>query len=354
MCSNYVYVIGAMSGTSIDGLDLSLVKFDKNIHSNYKIINTNTYDYSNSWISKLRNSIYCDNKELRKLDVEYGNYIGDKINTFIKECGNIKIDIISSHGHTVHHKPNQGITYQIGNGKSILEKTKCNVVCNFRTQDVKLGGQGAPLVPIGDLNLFTDYKYCLNIGGFCNISIKKDKTINAFDISPVNTVLNYYSNKLGYDFDINGNLSKKGNVNSLLLSDLNKMDFYNILGPKSLGIEYVKEKVIPLIKYYSIDNYDILKTYIEHISDQIKKSINEKKDDKILVTGGGVFNKTLIQKIRDKIRCQVIIPEKEIIEHKESLIFAYLGLLKYLNRINCISNVTGARKDHSSGVIYKF
>ena len=158
MCSNYIYVIGAMSGTSIDGLDLSLVKFDKNIHSNYKIINTYTYNYSNSWISKLKNSIHCDNKELRKLDVEYGNYIGDKVNTFIKECGSIKIDIISSHGHTVHHKPNQGITCQIGNGKSILEKTKCNVVCNFRTQDVKLGGQGAPLVPIGDLNLFTDYK----------------------------------------------------------------------------------------------------------------------------------------------------------------------------------------------------
>lgn len=354
MCSNYIYVIGAMSGTSIDGLDLSLVKFDKNIHSNYKIINTYTYDYSNSWISKLKNSIHCDKKELRKLDVEYGNYIGDKINTFIKECGNIKIDIISSHGHTVHHKPNQGITYQIGNGKSILEKTKCNVVCNFRIQDVKLGGQGAPLVPIGDLNLFSDYKYCLNIGGFCNISIKKDKTINAFDISPANTVLNYYSNKLGYDYDINGNLSKKGNINYKLLSKLNRMAFYKISGPKSLGIEYVNEKVIPLIKSYSINNYDILMTYIEHISYQIKKSIKEKKDDKILITGGGVYNKTLVQKIEDKVECKIIIPKKDIIEHKESLIFAYLGFLKYYNKINCLSNVTGARKDHSSGFVYKF
>jgi anhydro-N-acetylmuramic acid kinase len=354
MYSNYVHVIGVMSGTSTDGLDLCLVKFDKSNHSNYKIINTCTYNYSKSWISKLKNSIYLNEKELKKLDIEFGNYIGDKINTFMRRCGKVKIDLISSHGHTIFHKPDQGITLQIGNGESILQKTKCIVVCDFRTQDVKLGGQGAPLVPIGDLNLFGEYKYCLNIGGFCNISVKKNKTIDAFDISPVNTVLNYYSNKLGYDFDINGNLSKKGNVNSLLLNDLNKMDYYKISGPKSLGIEYVNEKVIPLIKSYSINNYDILKTYIEHVSDQIKKSINEKKDDKILITGGGVFNKTLIQKIRDKIICQVIIPEKEIIEHKESIIFAYLGLLKYLNRINCLSNVTGANKDHSSGIIYKF
>jgi len=354
MCSNYLYVIGIMSGTSIDGLDLCLVKFDKNIHSNYKIINTYTYKYSESWITKLRNSIYFNKKELKKLDIEFGNYIGDKVNIFVKKCGNVKIDLISSHGHTIYHKPNQGITLQIGNGESILKKTKSNVVCDFRTQDIKLGGQGAPLVPIGDLNLFGDYKYCLNIGGFCNISIKKNNTINAFDISPANTVLNYYSNKLGYDYDIDGKLSKQGKVNYKLLNDLNKMDYYKISGPKSLGIEYVNEKVIPLIKSYSINNSDILKTYIEHISYQIKKTIKEKKDDKILITGGGVFNKTLIQKIKDKVNCKIIIPKKEIIEHKESLVFAYLGLLRYLNKINCLSNVTGANKDHSSGFIYKF
>ena len=186
-----------MSGTSLDGLDLCLVSFDSNNYSNFKILNSQTYNYSSDWINKLSNAINLREKDLNILDDEFGKLISTYINKFIIKIGSPKVDLVSSHGHTVFHDPEKGITKQIGNGEIIFNNTNINLICDFRTQDVELGGQGAPLVPIGDLNLFKNYKYCLNLGGFGNISIKKNKTIKAFDICPVNTVLNYYSKKLG-------------------------------------------------------------------------------------------------------------------------------------------------------------
>ena len=287
-----------MSGTSLDGLDLCLVKFNDDDYSEFQIIKGLTYPYSKKWINKLTNSINLSNENLDLLDREYGKLISDLINKFINECGNPKINLVSSHGHTVFHDPKNGITKQIGNGKIIFDNINTDLVYDFRAQDVKLGGQGAPLVPIGDLNLFKNYKYCLNLGGFSNISIKENDSIIAFDISPVNTVLNHYSKKLGFEFDKNGTLSKKGVVDIDLLKKLNKM------------------------KYYELQ-------------------------------GGGAYNKTLIKVLENKLKCHLVIPEKEIIENKEALIFAYLGLLKANNKINCLKSVTGASKNHSSGQIFR-
>jgi anhydro-N-acetylmuramic acid kinase len=260
---------------------------------------------------------------------------------------------VSSHGHTVFHDPKNGITKQIGNGKIIFDNINTDFVYDFRSQDIKLGGQGAPLVPIGDLNLFKNYKYCLNLGGFSNISIKENDKIIAFDISPVNTVLNHYSKKLGFEYDKNGTLSKKGIVDIDLLKKLNKMKYYELQGPKSLGIEFVIQEVFPLIDSTLVNDCNILRTYIEHIATQLKKTINENNEDKILITGGGAYNKTLIKVLKNKLRCNLVIPEKEIIENKEALIFAYLGLLRANNKINCLKSVTGASKNHSSGQIFR-
>jgi len=354
MCSNSINVIGVMSGTSLDGLDICLVSFNSDDYSNFNIINSKTYNYSSYWTDKLSNAINLGINELNKLDNEFGKLIGDYINKFIIEIGNPKVDLVSSHDHTVFHNPEKGITKQIGNGKTIFNKINISLICDFRTQDVELGGQGAPLVPIGDLNLFKDYKYCLNLGGFGNISIKKNKSIKAFDICPVNTVLNYYSKKLGYPYDKNGKISETGNVNYKLLSKLNSLEYYKTEGPKSLGIEYVKEKIIPLIDSFSVNNNDVLKTFIEHITEQINISIKENKENEsILITGGGTYNQTIIKKLKNKLKCDVIIPEKEIIDNKEALIFAYLGLLRYNNTVNCLKTVTGAKKNHSSGTIFK-
>ena len=354
MCSKSINVIGIMSGTSLDGLDICLVSFNCDDYSDFNIINSKTYNYSSDWTDKLSNAINLGLNELNKLDNEFGKLIGDNINKFILKIGNPKVDLVSSHGHTVFHDPKKGITKQIGKGSVIFDRTKISLICDFRTQDVELGGQGAPLVPIGDLNIFKNYKYCLNLGGFGNISIKKNKLIKAFDICPVNTVLNYYSKKLGHPYDKNGKISEKGNINYKLLNKLNSLEYYKNEGPKSLGIEYVNEKVIPLIDSLSINNNDVLNTYIEHITQQIKISIkNNKENESILVTGGGAYNQTIIKKLKNKLNCKVIIPKKEIVDNKEALIFAYLGLLRYNNKVNCLKTVTGAKKNHSSGLVFK-
>ena len=354
MCSKSINVIGIMSGTSLDGLDICLVSFNCNDYSDFNIINSKTYNYSSDWTDKLSNAINLGLNELNKLDNEFGKLIGDNINKFILKIGNPKVDLVSSHGHTVFHDPKKGITKQIGKGSVIFDRTKISLICDFRTQDVELGGQGAPLVPIGDLNIFKNYKYCLNLGGFGNISIKKNKLIKAFDICPVNTVLNYYSKKLGYPYDKNGKFSETGNVNYKLLKKLDSLEYYKIEGPKSLGIEFVNEKVIPLIDSFSINNKDILKTFIEHIAEQINISIKENKDNEsILITGGGTYNQTIIKKLKNKLKCNIVIPEKKIIDNKEALIFAYMGLLRFNNKINCLKSVTGASKDHSSGKLFK-
>ena len=354
MCSKSINVIGIMSGTSLDGLDICLVSFNCDDYSDFNIINSKTYNYSSDWTDKLSNAINLGLNELNKLDNEFGKLIGDNINKFILKIGNPKVDLVSSHGHTVFHDPKKGITKQIGKGSVIFDRTKISLICDFRTQDVELGGQGAPLVPIGDLNIFKNYKYCLNLGGFGNISIKKNKLIKAFDICPVNTVLNYYSKKLGYPYDKNGKFSETGNVNYKLLNKLDSLEYYKIEGPKSLGIEFVNEKVIPLIDSFSINNKDILKTFIEHIAEQINISIKENKDNEsILITGGGTYNQTIIKKLKNKLKCNIVIPEKKIIDNKEALIFAYMGLLRFNNKINCLKSVTGASKDHSSGKLFK-
>jgi len=353
MCNNSIYVIGLMSGTSLDGLDICFVSFKKSNYSKYNIINSKTYSYNEKWIEKLKKSIFLNKQELKKIDIEYGTLISNYLKEFISEFSIDKIDLISSHGHTVFHEPNKGKTLQIGDGKTINKIVKTDVVCDFRTQDVEYKGQGAPLVPIGDLHLFSNYKFCLNLGGFSNVSIKDNNKIKAFDICPVNTVLNHYSKKMGYTFDQDGVLSKKGTVNLDLLNQLNQMSFYNKLGPKSLGIEFVKSKVIPLIDSHILNPKDILRTYIEHISDQISKSIGSYFNDRILISGGGTYNNTLIDSIKTKVKSKVIIPDSQIIDYKEALIFAYMGLLKSKEKINCLKSVTGAIKDHSSGKIFR-
>ncbi|MBT7553717.1 MAG: anhydro-N-acetylmuramic acid kinase [Flavobacteriaceae bacterium] len=353
MYNNSIYVIGLMSGTSLDGLDICFVSFKKSNYSKYNIINSKTYSYNEKWIEKLKKSIFLNKQELKKIDIEYGTLISNYLKEFISEFSIDKIDLISSHGHTVFHEPNKGKTLQIGDGKTINKIVKTDVVCDFRTQDVEYKGQGAPLVPIGDLHLFSNYKFCLNLGGFSNVSIKDNNKIKAFDICPVNTVLNHYSKKMGYTFDQDGVLSKKGTVNLDLLNQLNQMSFYNKLGPKSLGIEFVKSKVIPLIDSHILNPKDILRTYIEHISDQISKSIGSYFNDRILISGGGTYNNTLIDSIKTKVKSKVIIPDSQIIDYKEALIFAYMGLLKSKEKINCLKSVTGAIKDHSSGKIFR-
>jgi anhydro-N-acetylmuramic acid kinase len=350
MNKSEVFVIGLMSGTSLDGIDLVYVKFDKNNYSNFKIICAKTISYSFKWKEKLQKGIHFSKDALTKLNIDYGVLLGEVILSFIDKFKIHNINFIASHGHTILHQPANGITLQIGDGQTIANITKQKVVCDFRTQDVKLGGQGAPLVPVGDELLFSDYDFCLNLGGFSNISFKKDKKRIAFDICPVNIVLNHYANKLGLEYDESGKIASVGKINLQLLKELNSLVFYSKLPPKSLGLEWVQQEVFSLIDNLETNISSILRTFVEHAAIQISKIISN--NNSVLITGGGAFNSFLLNRIEVVSKNKITLINKELIDYKEALIFAFLGMLRVDNQVNCLRSVTGAKKDHSSGVIF--
>lgn len=346
-------VIGVMSGTSLDGIDLAHINFTiKDSKWDYQILESETISYSENWLNKLKVAVSFSEKELVKLNEDYTELLGKIVKSFIDNYQIKNLDAVCSHGHTILHQPQNGFTLQIGNFSKIAALIQEKVVCDFRVQDVQLGGQGAPLVPIGDRILFSEYDYCLNLGGFSNVSFEDDSKRIAFDISPVNTVLNFYSNKLGLDYDDKGKIARSGKVNSDLLNELNALDYYKKSFPKSLGFEFVKEIVLPLIEKYYISIEDKMNTFTEHIALQTSLAL-PKKEGKILISGGGTYNDFLIERMQFYLpKIQIIIPNNKTLEFKEALIFGLLGVLKLRNEINVLSSVTGAKMDHSSGVIY--
>ena len=344
-----IFAIGVMSGTSLDGIDLVYVKFLKKEYSFFEIIHTETVSYTKEWKQVLKQAILLSSKELLDLDVIYGKHLGSVLVNFISNYKITEIDFIASHGHTILHQPEEGITLQIGSGSEIAKITQQKVVSDFRTQDVNLGGQGAPLVPIGDELLFSKYDFCLNLGGFSNVSFKKESKRIAFDICPVNIVLNHYANKIGLEYDENGSIASEGYLNRSLLEKLNTLAFYNKEAPKSLGLEWVQQEIFPLIDAIEEDISSVLRTFVAHIAIQISKII--KDSDSVLITGGGVFNSFLIQEIQNYSNIKIVQATDTLINYKEALIFALLGVLKVDNQINCLKSVTGAHKNHSSGVV---
>lgn len=343
-------VIGVMSGTSLDGIDLAYITLEFGRKWTFKIHEAETISYPDFWKLKLSNLVNFNLDELKKIDEDYTLYLSNVINDFTRKYQLNDIDAICSHGHTALHRPENGLTYQIGNHPKLAKLLKFPVVCDFRIQDVKLGGQGAPLVPIGDRLLFSEYDYCINLGGFANISSEIDNNRIAYDICPVNIVLNRYATALGFDFDNGGAIAKSGRVNQKFVDALNALDFYNMTPPKSLGLEWVEQFVFPILEDSNLSIKDTLRTFVEHIAIQIAKSI--KPNSKVLITGGGTYNSFLLQRLKDQKKFQLITPSDDIIDYKEALIFALLGVLKLRNEINCLSSVTGANRDHSSGKIY--
>lgn len=343
------HAIGLMSGTSLDGLDICFAKFEKQDSWNFEILKAETIPYPKVWEEHLRNSINFSSLELLELNSEYGFYLGKSVKNFIEKYQLNNVDLVASHGHTVFHQPEKKFTLQIGDGRAIKIETELPVIYDFRSQDVLMGGNGAPLVPIGDELLFSQYNACLNLGGFSNISLKiNDKRI-AFDIAPVNIILNKLVQQFNKNFDENGDLARSGNINGNLLSQLNSLEFYQQSYPKSLGIEWCNENVFPLFE--NLETIDVLATFTEHVSLQISKILNETQLKNVLFTGGGTYNQYLIEKIKAKTNTEIIIPEKEIIEYKEALIFAFMGVLRLNNEINVLSSATGSSHDHSSGII---
>lgn len=348
-------VLGVMSGTSLDGLDLAYCELVKEIKWEYKILSSATIPYSEKRESILKNANLLSGEELTALDFKFGKYIGEECNKFMAQH-QLTPNFISSHGHTIFHQPKNGFTLQIGNGANIFAETGIPVVCDFRTQDVALSGQGAPLVPIGDALLFSEFDACVNLGGFANISAQYKNERVAWDICAVNTVLNHYAEQAGLKFDEGGGLARAGKLYEPLLRDLRNLDFYSESSPKSLGIEWVKDQLMHILEKYPLVVEDILHTYVCHIAEIIGATIAKTLSEKVLLTGGGVYNDFLVEKIKEEVKAStnavIVIPDDATVQYKEALIFALLGVLKWRGEINVLKSVTGAREDHSSGVIY--
>jgi anhydro-N-acetylmuramic acid kinase len=353
MANQNYNVIGVMSGTSLDGIDLAHIHFTINDGKwSFEILETQTVPYSNKWLNQLKIAVDFSDAQLQNLNREYTQLLGKIIADFISKNHIKNLDAVCSHGHTILHQPQNGLTLQIGNLPEIAKIVGQTVVCDFRVADVKLGGQGAPLVPIGDRILFSDYDYCLNLGGFSNVSFEHDGKRIAFDISPVNTVLNFYANQLGFDYDDKGKIAQSGKINDALLSELNALDFYKKTFPKSLGFEFVKQTVLPLMEKYELAVEDKMRTFCEHVAYQASLALHP-KNGQLLLTGGGTYNDFLIGRMQHYLpEMQLLIPDKKILEFKEALIFALLGVLKLRGEVNVLSSVTGAEYDHSSGNIY--
>lgn len=349
-------IIGLMSGTSLDGVDISYCRYfrSKEKKWTFELLFGKTYDYPEPIVNQLQDPFSLSAGALAQLDTELGEIYGKMICTFIEEFNIDKkeVNAIASHGQTIFHQPDKGWTTQIGCGTKIAVETGIQVINNFRSKDVYLGGQGAPLVPAGDFQLFqNEADAFLNIGGFCNVSFRDKEKIIAFDICPGNLPLNKLAHNRGLKYDKNGELARAGEINFYLLGLLNELPYYKEKYPKSLGVEWLEMEFYPLIKFDK-DIENNIRTIVEHIAMQIADCLNNLNISKVLVTGGGAKNAYLVERLKQYVEKEIIIPEENIINFKEAIIFGFLGALYLEKEPNVLRSVTGAAKDSVSGTLH--
>lgn len=342
-----------MSGSSLDGTDLAYCEFTREDGKwDFQIIHAETIPYPSALKKRLEKIDSGDPVEVKKLDFTLGKYFGALINDFHEHYGIIP-ELIASHGHTFLHEPDKGITFQGGHGGLIADLTRIEVINDFRREDVTLGGQGAPLVPVGDRLLFGSFDACINLGGFANISFEDPAHRRiAFDVGPANLALNFIAGTVGQDFDEDGRMAARGTINQDLLCELNSLPYFRRKPPKSLGKLWFRQVFLPLIEKHRGSAPDIMSTVVEHLAIQLASSVAMACADNILVTGGGALNLSLMSRFTQHTRAAVHVPETELVLFKEALVFAFLGVLRKLGEVNCLSSVTGGPKDLSSGTIY--
>lgn len=350
-------VVGLMSGTSLDGLDLAYCVFQKVASGwKYQIEKASTVRYPAEWLSRLSEAHTLGGQELMAVDASYGAYLGKATRTFLDKHG-LKVDFVASHGHTVFHQPDKKFTTQIGNGYSLHVASGLPVICDFRMQDVAFGGEGAPLVPAGDKLLFHEYDVCLNLGGIANLSVDVKGKRLAYDICFCNMGLNFLAGEASMKYDKNGELAAEGTVNKGMLKSLDKI--YSKLRRKrpSLGREIFEKEVLAVIKDKSIPLEDRLCTFTESAAREICDAIKDHRPRaRVLCTGGGTFNAFLIARMLDNGGDDItfMIPDEDVVKFKEAMVFAFLGVLRVRNEINCFSSVTHALRDSSSGTMIGF
>ena len=360
--------IGLMSGSSLDGLDIAFVEFQEQGGKwTYEILQADCYAYSDEWVIKLREAIHLSAKEYQLLHAAYGHYTGQQINRFIEEHQlQYKVAVIASHGHTTFHMPEKKMTAQLGDGAAIAAETQLPVVSDLRALDIAFGGQGAPIVPIGEQLLLGEYNFFLNLGGIANITANENPSSGsgfiAFDVCPANRVLNMLVNEMGKEYDDGGQIAASGMVNEDLLEKLNRLNYYQLPYPKSLANDFGTDIIYPLIKQAGLEINDALRTCVEHIIVQITEAINtlknpkpETQNSKLLATGGGAFNTFLIKRLSERLKelnVEVIVPNKKLVNFKEALIMAFIGILRWRQEKNVLTSVTGATRASIGGALW--
>lgn len=347
-------VLGLMSGTSLDGIDLAACTFSfREGKWSYTIEAASTLPYTADWKTRLPELHLASGQELARAHAELGHYFGEQVRKFCLE-NSFKPDVIGSHGHTVLHQPEKKFTLQIGDGAAIAAVSGIDTVCDFRTKDVALGGQGAPLVPVGDKLLFAEFAACLNLGGIANVSFELKNERKAWDICPVNMILNHLAAYEGAEYDEGGNLAREGSLLPDLLEQLNELPFYAEKGPRSLGREWFEKAFLPLVKNAEGNNRDKMRTATEHIAVQITHTLNSiKTKGPVLVTGGGAFNSFLVDRMNDLSAHPLSIPSPLLVNFKEALVFAFLAALFAAGEENILCSATGAARNSTGGALYR-
>ena len=350
-----------MSGSSLDGLDIVHVQLDEvRGQWRYEIRNAECIPYTEKWVSDLRNAADINVGDFLKLHTAYGRYLGEQINEFIaKHELEHSVHFIASHGHTVFHEPQNNTTFQIGDGATIAATTGLPVINDLRAMDVALGGQGAPIVPIGDKLLFYDYDYLLNIGGIANISVTHNGSLLAFDICPANQITNALAEREGMDMDENGTMASVGTLLPGILEELNGAEYYKLLPPKSLSNEAAQGLVFPVLLESESHNYDLLHTATIHVAQQIANAVKKyphgKETAALLATGGGAFNNFLIEQLQKELepyKVAVVVPDGQTVKFKEALVMALIGTLRWREEVNVLTSVTGASRDSVGGALW--
>lgn len=342
------HVLGVMSGSSLDGLDVCLTKFNQSSSWAYEILAADTLDIPEALKLQLRQSDRLKARSLFLLDQQYGNWMGEQIRHW-RSKNKHKVDLIGVHGHTVFHEPKEGFSIQIGNGANVCVATGIPTVDRFREKDIILGGQGAPLVPFGERLLWPQYQVFINLGGIANVATH-GSTTRAWDIAPCNQVLNHLAKLAGKDYDENGQIAREGALDPQWLENLRSLDYFSKPAPKSLSNQWTQE-----VLHQAPNNIkDALNTYVHFLGEQIAADLKAVPDGQVvLITGGGAYNSYLIETIKKMSPgLQFVLPEHQLIAYKEALVFGLMALHRQLELPNVLSSVTGALRDSVSGVLH--